>query len=219
MADMKFVSTNASIPFRCQKCGKCCKNLKDSLMLESIDIFYLTKSLRRHDSSITCTDDMLERYAHVAAIERGFPIYQANTVGVDAACVFLENDRCRVYDARPLVCRMFPFGIAPGEKGRDFRFYLVMDQSHHFGAGQVIVKDWVNDNFSREAKEYYREETALISDIGPKLARLSATEYNRIAFPLLNALYSDYDLDAPFLVQYRRNCDTIRRLFDRSLNE
>ena len=212
MADMK-------IPFRCQKCGKCCKNLKDSLMLESIDIFYLTKSLRRHDSSITCTDDMLERYAHVAAIERGFPIYQANTVGVDAACVFLENDRCRVYDARPLVCRMFPFGIAPGEKGRDFRFYLVMDQSHHFGAGQVIVKDWVNDNFSREAKEYYREETALISDIGPKLARLSVTEYNRIAFPLLNALYSDYDLDAPFLVQYRRNCDTIRRLFDRSLNE
>ena len=99
MADMKFVSTNASIPFRCQKCGKCCKNLKDSLMLESIDIFYLTKSLRRHDSSITCTDDMLERYTHVAAIERGFPIYQANTVGVDAACVFLENDRCRVYDA------------------------------------------------------------------------------------------------------------------------
>ena len=143
MADMKFVSTNASIPFRCQKCGKCCKNLKDSLMLESIDIFYLTKSLRRHDSSITCTDDMLERYTHVAAIERGFPIYQANTVGVDAACVFLENDRCRIYDARPLVCRMFPFGIAPGEKGRDFRFYLVMDQSHHFGAGQVIVKDWL----------------------------------------------------------------------------
>ena len=34
---------------------------------------------------------MLERYAHVAAIERGFPIYQANTVGVDAACVFLEK--------------------------------------------------------------------------------------------------------------------------------
>ena len=86
-------------------------------MLESIDIFYLTKSLRRHDSSITCTDDMLERYAHVAAIERGFPIYQANTVGVDAACVFLENDRCRIYDARPLVCRIVSSWHRTGREG------------------------------------------------------------------------------------------------------
>ena len=186
MADFRFISSNAKIPFRCQRCGKCCRGIQDSLMLEPMDVFHLARFLHETDNSISCTDDFLEKYAHASAIEGNYPVYLINTVGDDASCVFLDNENhCTVYGGRPLVCRMFPFGVAPGIKGSDFRFYICEDHSHHFGTGQVIAKNWISDNFSKEARAFIRMETALLADIGKPLARLSAEAYGKKAFLLL----------------------------------
>lgn len=215
MADFRFISSNAKIPFRCQRCGKCCRGIQDSLMLEPIDVFHLARFLHETDNSISCPDDFLEKYAHASAIEGNYPVYLINTVGDDASCVFLDNENhCTVYGGRPLVCRMFPFGVAPGIKGSDFRFYICEDHSHHFGTGQVIAKNWISDNFSKEARAFIRMETALLADIGKPLARLSAEAYGEKAFLLLYYLYSKYDLDKPFIAQYEQNCTEIRSLFD-----
>ena len=215
MANFRFISTNTKVPFRCQRCGNCCKGIQDSLMLEPLDVFNLARFLRETNNSVECTDDFLERYAHLSTIEGNYPVYLANTIGDEAKCIFLDSEnRCKAYEGRPLVCRMFPFGVAPSVRGSDFRFYICEDHPHHFGAGQVVAKNWISDNFSKEAKAFYRLETSLMADIGKPLAHLSAKEYEEKAFSLLYELYSNYDIDKPFLPQYEKNCTQIRALFD-----
>lgn len=210
MSDMKFVSTNARIPFRCQRCAQCCRHLKDSLMLEPRDIFYLARFLQQSEKGINCTEDMLERYAHLVSIEFGFPIYQVNTTGEDDACVFLTEGACRVYGARPQVCRMYPFGTAPGSRGKDFNFYLCIENEHHFGTGQVKVKDWISDNFSREAREFDRLESELLPAIGNAIPEKSRDR--GFIYRLMYELYAHYDLSQPFMEQYRRNAENIREM-------
>ncbi len=46
-----------------------------------------------------------DRFTRLAANRQGLSL-QARE---DEACVFLENDRCSIYEARPQQCRDFPF--------------------------------------------------------------------------------------------------------------
>jgi len=211
MSEMKFVSTNARIAFRCQRCAHCCRHLKDSLMLEPRDIFYLSKFLRDQGENVESTEDMLEQFAHLATIN-GFPIYQMNVTGEADACVFLQGGACRVYDGRPQVCRMYPFGTAPGERGKDFNYYLCLDHEHHFESGLVRVKDWVSENFSREAKEFSRLESEMLPLIGNFIQRFGGELDPAVMFKLMYELYYHYDLNLPFLEQYRRNVENIKKL-------
>jgi len=32
-------------------------------------------------------------------------------------CVFLEGLKCSIYQARPLICRFYPFSLGPSERG------------------------------------------------------------------------------------------------------
>ena len=210
-AEMEFVSTNARIPFRCQKCAACCRHVDDALMLEPLDIYRLSGYLREHDKTVEGPEDVLERCAHPALIE-GLPIFQINTVGDDHACVFLKDGRCSVYDARPQVCRMYPFGTAPGSRGKDFNFYLCTERKHHFGVGSVKVKDWLSENLSKESKEFYKAEYDVLPLLGETLRAIGEKRFQRLLFQLLYYLYYGYDLDRPFLPQYKENMAALKTL-------
>lgn len=212
-AEMKFVSTNACVPFRCQKCAECCRHVDDALMLEPLDIYHLSKYLREQGETVNGPEDVLERYAHPAMLE-GLPIFQINTVGDDHACVFLKDGRCSIYNARPQVCRMYPFGTAPGCRGKDFSFYLCTERKHHFGVGSVRVKDWLSENLSKDTKEFYREEYEVLPLLGKKLQAIGEERFRRLLFQLLYRLYYGYDLDKPFLAQYKDNMAALKELLE-----
>lgn len=216
-AEMKFVSTNARIPFRCLRCGDCCRHVKDSLMTEPIDIYYLSKHLREMGETIDGPEDMLERYAHPTVIEPGYPAFLLNTEGADDGCVYLKDGRCSVYEARPQVCRMYPFGVAPGQRGKTFNYYLCTERKHHFGSGSVKVKDWVNDNFSREIRAYYQTEGELLPLIGRAAQSLGTQKFQRLAFKLLYFLYYGYNLGKPFLPQYQENARELTELIQKEM--
>ena len=210
---MKFVSTNACVPFRCQKCAECCRHVDDALMLEPQDIYHLSKYLREQGETVNGPEDVLERYAHPAMLE-GLPIFQINTVGDDHTCVFLKDGRCSIYNARPQVCRMYPFGTAPGCRGKDFSFYLCTERKHHFGVGSVRVKDWLSENLSKDTKEFYREEYEVLPLLGKKLQAIGEERFRRLLFQLLYRLYYGYDLDKPFLPQYKDNMAALKELLE-----
>ena len=213
-AKMEFVSSNQRIPFRCQKCAKCCRELEDSLMLEPLDVFRLTQYMMKTDTGIEGAEDVLGRYAHPNTLN-GYPIFQVNTIGADHTCVFLKEGRCSVYDARPMVCRMYPFGVAPGERGKAFNYYLSTERGHHFGNGSVRVKDWFSDNLSRDAKDFYKEEYKVLPVLGRTIKRIGEKGFARIAFQLLYYLYYGYDYDKPFVPQYSRNMEALCKALEK----
>jgi len=84
-------------PFRCERCGECCR-WPGNILLRSDDIASLARFLRIEERIF------VDRYARLAANRGQLTLTERE----DGACVFLEGPGCRVYEARPAQCRGFP---------------------------------------------------------------------------------------------------------------
>ena len=136
-----------------------------------------------------------------------FPIFMLKTTGPDDSCIFLKDGLCSIYEARPRTCRLYPFSVGPGERGRDFEYCLCFDrnQQYHFNGGKVSVKDWFYRNFPRVEKEYLKQEYAAITEIGKRMRSISPELCKQMTFQVLFYRYYNFDLDQPFLEQYKQN--------------
>lgn len=210
--NIRAVSLNEQVTFRCLLCGGCCRYVKDSIMLEPMDAYRLARYLREKGDPVAGTEDVLARYANASWLADNFPIFLLNTAGTQDVCIFLKDGRCAVYEARPRVCRMYPFTAAPGERGRDFRYYLCMEKPHHSVGGVVTVKDWLSENFPREAREALKADYAVIPLLGRNLRAMDAEEFQRLLFQFLYYRYYNYELDEPFLPQFLANLEKLKEL-------
>ena len=142
MAKMVPVEPKEHFPFHCQQCGACCRHVKESVPLESLDAFRLAKYLRDRGEAIQCMDDVLAKYAvPVLLHESGYMVFMLGTVGPDDACIFLRDDKCTIHAAKPKACRTYPVSVGPAERG-GYEAYLSMEQPHHFNGTQQSVKKW-----------------------------------------------------------------------------
>jgi len=206
------VALNKKVLFHCRLCGGCCRYVKDSIMLKPIDVYRLARYLREQGEPVSGTEDVLANYAHASWLEDRFPIFLLNTVGSMDVCVFLKKGRCSVYEARPHVCRMYPFSVAPGERGRDFRYFLCMEKSHHFADGMVTVKNWLSENFVRETKEALNADYDALPILSRNILAMGEEEFQSQLFQFLYYRYYNYELDKPFLPQFLSNLEQLKKL-------
>lgn len=210
--NVKPLGKREQFAFKCTRCGDCCRGIKESVMLESLDAYRLAKHLRQTDPSIQQMDDMLMKYADpVPLTDNGFPIYVLKTLGEDDTCIFLKENRCTVYPARPRTCRLYPITVGPGENGQDFEYLLCREKPHHFIGGLVRTKDWLRDNFKREDQDYVQAEYKAITEIGRLMKRIGEHNQTHAIVALLFARYYDFDLDAPFMPQFHNNMQILEK--------
>ncbi|MFO7735205.1 MAG: YkgJ family cysteine cluster protein [bacterium] len=97
--------------FRCRLCGKCCKNIRVVLMPE--DVFKLSDEL---DIDVS---DFLKNYTEFFLMEyekeNSLVYISAPVLNVreNGECVFLRENRCSFYNARPEQCKRLPFVSHP----------------------------------------------------------------------------------------------------------
>ena len=193
------------IRFRCRLCGGCCRNVKGQLMLEPIDAYRLARLLRECNE-VEFMEDVNARYAYQDILEGCYPIFLLNTTAPDDACVFLRDGRCSVYKARLKVCRLYPFSVFPGTRGKDFSFYQCMDQhAFHFSDSKVLVKDWMHQNLKQEERAFLLAEGAALLELGRLVRTLGNNRLQENLFQILYYHYYNYDLDHPFMPQYIKN--------------
>ena len=212
MSDMIPLRSKDTVPFHCGRCAACCRNIKDTIMVEPIDALRLARFFhgRSGYSQIRGVEGVYSWFTHISTLEGIFPIYLMNATGPEGACTFLENGRCSVYEARPRVCRLYPFTAFPGTRGRDFVFYQCMDgHAGHFSGGRAVVKDWMYENFTREDRASLTEVSDVIPRLGRLLKALSPAQRKRRYYQVLYYYYFHYDLEQPFLPQYRKNVETL----------
>ena len=82
---------------------------------------------------------------------------------------------------------------------------LTAISSIHFNGGKVSVKDWFYRNFPRVEKEYLKQEYAAITEIGKRMRSISPELCKQMTFQVLFYRYYNFDLDQPFLEQYKQN--------------
>ncbi|HBR78208.1 MAG TPA: hypothetical protein DEA39_05190 [Lachnospiraceae bacterium] len=113
------LSPKEQVPFRCIGCGECCKHVHMQVPVETLDAFRIVKHLQQQGEDIKCMDDFWERYTEPALLnECGFFVYFLKTQGPEEACIFLQDNRCRIHTVNPRACRIYPFIVDPKGNGR-----------------------------------------------------------------------------------------------------
>ena len=207
--DVKPVQPKDVIPFSCRLCGDCCRNVENSVMLDAFDAYRLGQYLREKTSMVSTIEDVFSWFTHPQALENGYPVFVLNTCGEHHACTFLEQDRCSVYDARPRVCRLYPFTVFTGGRGRNFAYFQCMDRNMaHFSpvyGERVSVEDWFYQNFSKDDRAYFLAEAKALPELGRLIRAMGPKAQRDRLFQILYYRYFNFDLGKPFLEQYQEN--------------
>ncbi len=87
--------------FGCTHCGACCKQKESHVFLTATDFRRLAEHLELTDEEF-----FLE---YCQPVDRCLATRVSLVAEEDGACIFLSEDGCDVYEARPRQCRHFPF--------------------------------------------------------------------------------------------------------------
>ncbi len=205
LSTMHRVSLHNRIPFHCTCCGECCRHVRQSVPVESLDAFRLARFLRETDEEIICIDDFIERYTELALMDEcGYFMLMLKVAGADDACIFLKENRCAVHAAKPRTCRIYPFVAGIGADGRP-EYSVSREKTHHFKGSTVHVKTWMKRRFTEEDQTFLQMDLGSALDIARLMRRVPETHRTQAMLLFWRYKYSDFDLDQPFLDQYAKN--------------
>ena len=197
------VTNRQQIKFKCSFCGTCCKNVRDSIVLEPLDAFRIVREYIKNGFS-GIGDDILDQICDLKELSRGFDVFVLKTVNDSGVCCMLGDNRCSIYPARPRACRLYPFTADPSADG-SIKWYLCTEQAHHFGKGSVTAREWQRRNLSAEDQEYLREECRVLPELGRLMRNISEADLQEAEEQTLVFRYLAYDYSQPFLPQYKDN--------------
>lgn len=213
------ITPSSRVRFRCQGCGKCCLRVKEGVPVDSQDAFRIAKYLRDHGEDILCTDDFLARYAEPVLLdEYGYFVYMLKTVGEENACIFLKDNRCTIHDENPRACRLYPFVVNPDPRGLH-SYLLSREYPHHFTGPVVQTKSWMKKRFPKEDRLFLQTDFGGAKTLADLLRKIPERNRTQAVMHFLRLKYSEYDLDQPFLDQYRRNQDKLIAILNRMAEE
>jgi Fe-S-cluster containining protein len=163
------ISLDDKFGFACHKdvpCfNHCCKDLNQALT--PYDVVRLKKHLH------LTSREFLKRYAVVySGPATGLPVASLRfSADQDHNCPFVTPDGCKVYEARPSSCRIYPLARAirrSRSDGRITEHYAVLKEDHCLGFeedSRRTVRQWISD---QKLETYHRMNDAMMELIALK---------------------------------------------------
>jgi len=136
---------NNGLKFTCKNCGYCCRIKEGVVWLYRDDIPRLTEKL---DMS---RGEFLSRYAERLNnrwILKSFP---------NGDCIFYEPEKgCRIYDARPVQCRTFPFW--PDVVFSEWNWNVIAKNCPGMNTGEIHTIEEIKESVEamKKAKDEYK---------------------------------------------------------------
>lgn len=100
--DSEFISVIKELGFKCELCARCCtKEFNDHVFLLDADL----ATIRNIDP------DALVPAPYYEFCDQNGKFYvsgYALKTKPDGSCIFLDNKRCKIYEKRPSICRVYP---------------------------------------------------------------------------------------------------------------
>ena len=210
------VSTSDRVSFKCIGCGTCCKHVRQSVPIEPLDLFRLAIHLREIGLEFECMEELIDRFTEPAMLDEcGYFMLMLKVSGPEDACVFLKEDNgCSVHKANPRACRMYPFVADPGD-GNGFRFLVSREYLHHFKGSAVHVRNWTKKYFTPEDRAFLQMDMGYARKIAGLLRRIPESQKTAALLYFMRFKYTEYDLERPFLEQYRRNNEKLLIILNR----
>lgn len=200
----KAITNRQPISFKCSACGACCKNVRDSIVLEPLDSFRIIRDKLRNGCTDSA-DDILWSIADLKELSRGFNVFVLRTVNDSGVCNMLGNNRCTIYSVRPRTCRLYPFTAEPCPEEHRIKWHLCTEQTHHFGKGTVTAREWQRKNVSSEDEEFLYEECRVLPELGEILRKVPEDKLQQAEQHVAVYRYLAYDFSQPFMPQFKEN--------------
>ena len=96
----------------CAGCSSCCEDMGESIILDPLDIYELTKNLN------TTFENLLKEQIELHVAD-GMILPDLKMPDKDV-CPFLQEKRCSIHSFRPGICRVFPLGRIYEENRLDY---------------------------------------------------------------------------------------------------
>jgi Fe-S-cluster containining protein len=206
----KPVKPDDSFSYKCARCGRCCRDVKNAVMLESLDLFRLARFLKMPVENVALT------YTNTAFLSWWHPLLLLKTTPHRDTCVFLTASGCSVHAANPRACRTYPLGVGPNdERPGEWLQFIVSKKYGHFNGPAIRVGDWMDKTFTQADREFVAadyEDTGILAGLAQRIDR---RHEEQIAELVLYYKYLAYDNAADFMPQYKRNIAELKARLER----
>lgn len=207
------VNPNDKFKYQCSLCGECCRDVKDAIMVETLDLFRMAKCLKLETSKV------MEKYTHMVYLTEHYPVLMLNTNDDRDTCVFLKDNRCSIQNSKPRACRIYPMGCGPNDDLTDFEYCIVSKNPHHFTGETHTVKDWFDKYLTAEDRDYIINDYKLLGEVSYLLRKIPEEKSKEAVFGILLYKYCSYETDRDFKPQFMKNGALLIHELKRIINE
>ena len=130
----------------CHGCFACCQKMGQSIVLDPLDIYRLTKYLN------VSFEQLLAEKIELNVVD-GLILPNLKMCGTEERCAFLdENGRCGIHQIRPGICRLFPLGRY--YNNGSFQYFLQVHECKKENRTKVKVKKWIDMHEGEPYREF-----------------------------------------------------------------
>lgn len=199
ISDGKLYTANDMVKADCQDCkgcSACCQGMGESIVLTPLDVYRLTKGLRKS------FQELLDSHLELSVCD-GLILPNLKMAGVSEQCTFLNKQgRCTIHGFRPGICRIFPLGRFY-ENG-SFQYFLQIHECKNKNRSKIKVKKWVDEpNLAQHEAfishwHYYLKQ---YQTGGEKY--FDEVQSKKVSMHILTEFYiKEYDTEQDFYEQY-----------------
>ncbi len=178
----------------CEGCHLCCTGMGDSIKLDPLDVFQLSKTMNQSFGVL------MDQYLGLSVID-GVITPNINFTKEDA-CPFLNTEgRCSVHEVRPGFCRMFPLGRVYEEE--NFYYILQVNECPQPSKTKIRIRNWLGMDNIKEYEKFVLEWHTILGLTSDIVKKESYEIGKNISVDLLNNFYMEtYDYKKAFYIQF-----------------
>ena len=200
------LTSEDSFDFQCTQCGKCCRNRED-VLLTGPDIYRVSKDLDMKPN------DFIKAYCEIYIGDTSrVPICRLKPLGTDKHCPLLTSNQCRVHQAKPTVCALFPLARVWDKNGE--AQYYVNAVHGHTGGKRYKISEWLercNLPVNDEAGKLWNEMLMFcVSFMLENEKQMEPDVKQQMWNMMLQIMYLSYHHEISLVELMRAFCDSIK---------
>jgi len=187
----------------CEGCSACCKGMGNSIVLDPLDVFRLTKGL-------DCTfEALLQNQAELNVVD-GIVLPSIRMGEEGEACRFLDpQGRCSIHSFRPGICRLFPLGRIYTEEG--IRYFLQIYECVKKNRTKVKVRSFMDNPDGKRYDKFIGDWHDFLKKAENEMEKQNDPNFTReLSMNVLKMFYlTPYEKEQDFYDQFGKRLEAI----------
>lgn len=190
----------------CAGCSSCCETMADTIILDPMDIYLLTRRLNTTAAGLLSQPQVME-----LGVVDGITLPHIKMDGATGNCPFLtEEGRCSIHDSRPGFCRLFPLGRF--YENRSFRYFLQVKECPKTNRTKVKVRKWIDMPDFDRYEAFISDWHYFLKDLEEPLAKNGIEWEKQVNILILSEFFlPPYDTKADFYPQFYKRLETVKK--------